>query len=284
VTTPPWTIEELSEQVADALAVDYPGQSSGRVRDVPDRRTIRWYTTIGLVDRPAAMRGRTALYERRHLLQLVAIKRLQTEGRTLAQIQHDLVGATDAVLERIADVPAQVAAPAEAAPVEAAPADTAPADAAAAGTAPAEAERAAAAARRATPAQAAAGGPAQAAAGGPAPVRARFWVRHPAVAEPPALTGDQPTPASDWAEAVAEPPVDGRPGALPAALPAGPRFATEPEIVHGIRLGDGVTLLLGSAGRAPDADDVSAIHAAAGPLLDLLRRLDLDRSSTKGTR
>jgi DNA-binding transcriptional MerR regulator len=271
VTTPPWTIEELSEQVADALAVDYPGQSSGRVRDVPDRRTIRWYTTIGLVDRPAAMRGRTALYKRRHLLQLVAIKRLQTEGRTLAQIQHDLVGATDAVLERIADLPAQVAAPAEAAPAEAAPIE-----AASAGTAPAEAERAAAAARRAAPAQTA--------AGGPAPVRARFWVRHPAVAEPPALTGDQPTPASDWAEAVAEPPVDGRPAALPAALPAGPRSATEPEIVHGIRLGDGVTLLLGSAGRAPDADDVSAIHAAAGPLLDLLRRLDLDRSSTKGTR
>ena len=31
-----WTIEELSAQVALALSVDYAGQGSGRVRDVPD--------------------------------------------------------------------------------------------------------------------------------------------------------------------------------------------------------------------------------------------------------
>jgi len=39
---PPWTLDELAERVDAALAVDYPGQSSGRVRDVPDRRAIRW--------------------------------------------------------------------------------------------------------------------------------------------------------------------------------------------------------------------------------------------------
>ena len=74
---PLWTIDELGAVVALALSVDYAGQANGRVREVPDRRTIRYYTTLGLIDRPARMRGRTALYGRRHLLQLVAIKRLQ---------------------------------------------------------------------------------------------------------------------------------------------------------------------------------------------------------------
>jgi DNA-binding transcriptional MerR regulator len=100
-----WTLEQLSGRVAEALAVDYDGQTNGRVREVPNGRTIRWYTTIGLVDRPAAMRGRTALYGRRHLLQLVAVKRLQATGLPLAQVQRELLGSTDAALERIARLP-----------------------------------------------------------------------------------------------------------------------------------------------------------------------------------
>ena len=38
------------------------------------------------------MRGRTALYGLRHLLQLVAIKRLQAKGYTLEQVQQALEG------------------------------------------------------------------------------------------------------------------------------------------------------------------------------------------------
>src|SRR6267154_4882891 len=89
-----WTIDELGSRVALALSVDYDGQASGRVRDVPDRRTIRYYTTLGLIDRPTEMRGRTALYSRRHLLQLVAIKRLQAQGSTIAELQRALLGLT----------------------------------------------------------------------------------------------------------------------------------------------------------------------------------------------
>lgn len=106
-----WTLGELSDRVADALAVDYDGQPSGRVRELPNSRTIRWYTTIGLVDRPAAMHGRTAMYSRRHLLQLVAVKRLQAAGRALADIQRDLVAATEETLERIAVVPQPASRP-----------------------------------------------------------------------------------------------------------------------------------------------------------------------------
>jgi DNA-binding transcriptional MerR regulator len=106
-----WTIDELADRVAAALAGAEPGeelvvpQSNGRVREVPDARTIRWYQTTGMVDRPVAMRGRTALYGPRHLAQIVAIKRLQAEGRTLAEIQGQLAGMRDEALARLAAVP-----------------------------------------------------------------------------------------------------------------------------------------------------------------------------------
>src|SRR5271155_1171079 len=101
-----WTIDELSEQVAESLqGPGYDGVSSGRVRDVPDLRTIRYYTTLGLLDRPAAMRGRTALYGSRHLLQLVAIKHLQAQGLSLAAVQERVLGLSDAALRRIVGPP-----------------------------------------------------------------------------------------------------------------------------------------------------------------------------------
>lgn len=100
-----WTLDGLSARVALALAENYNGQPSGRVRDVPDQRTIRYYTTLGLLDRPAQMRGRTALYGRRHLLQLVAIKRLQARGLSLAEIQQGLVGLPNSRLEALARLP-----------------------------------------------------------------------------------------------------------------------------------------------------------------------------------
>ncbi|TDE22788.1 MerR family transcriptional regulator, partial [Actinomadura sp. 6K520] len=106
-----WTISELAERAAAALAVDGSTQVSGRVRDVPNERLIRWYTTIGLVDPPLGRRGRTALYGPRHLLQLVAVKRRQAAGRSIAEIQVELTGVTDATLERVAALPYPATAP-----------------------------------------------------------------------------------------------------------------------------------------------------------------------------
>jgi DNA-binding transcriptional MerR regulator len=99
------TLDELCAQVALALAVDYDGSPNNRIRDVPDRRAIRYYTTLGLIDRPARMRGRTALYGRRHLLQLVAIKRLQANGLELREVQQRLLGLSNSKLETLARVP-----------------------------------------------------------------------------------------------------------------------------------------------------------------------------------
>jgi DNA-binding transcriptional MerR regulator len=94
------TIAEVAVAVAGVLARGYDGVRSGRVRHLPDARTIRWYQTLGMVDRPAAFRGRTALFSRRHVLQLTAIKRLQAAGHPLADIQRGLAGTNDADLAR----------------------------------------------------------------------------------------------------------------------------------------------------------------------------------------
>ena len=101
---PLWTLRELTAEVAAQLARNYEAADNGQVRAIPDERSIRYYTTIGLVDRPAAMRGRTALYGKRHLAQLVAIKRLQALGKSLAEIQALLPTLDDATLSRVSGV------------------------------------------------------------------------------------------------------------------------------------------------------------------------------------
>jgi DNA-binding transcriptional MerR regulator len=102
-----WTIEQLAPLVERALDLSgYNGQHSGRVRSLPDLRTIRFYTTLGLLDPPAEMRGRKAFYGRRHLVQLVAVKRLQARGLSLAQVQETLAGIDDRALAELAALPA----------------------------------------------------------------------------------------------------------------------------------------------------------------------------------
>ena len=102
-----WTIEQLAPLVERALDLSgYDGQHSGRVRGLPNLRTIRYYTTLGLLDPPAEMRGRKAYYGRRHLVQLVAVKRLQSRGLSLAQVQQALAGIDDLALAELASLPA----------------------------------------------------------------------------------------------------------------------------------------------------------------------------------
>jgi DNA-binding transcriptional MerR regulator len=113
---PRWTIEELTRRAAAALANGDGGSggvraaAASRGRDLPDARVVRWYASIGLVDRPVGGRGRGARYGARHLRQLVAVKRLQAEGWSLADIQARLAGADDDALRLLAPVPEQVLA------------------------------------------------------------------------------------------------------------------------------------------------------------------------------
>lgn len=214
-----WTIGELVERATALLTppragVDGPaGGGDGRVREVPNERLIRWYTTIGLLDPPLARRGRVALYGRRHLLQLVAVKRRQADGLSIAAIQAELAGATDAVLQRIAALPAGPP-PAPAAPANTTPANTAPANTTPRTTAPTAA------------------------------ARGRFWAR-------------DTTPAA----------------AVPAAETAPVTSDASLDVVFGVRLAPGVTVLL--EGRTPTPEELAAIGRAAGPLLATLTELGL---------
>ena len=243
-----WTLDELAERVDTALAVDYHGQPSGRVRAVPDRRAIRWYTTIGLIDRPVAHRGRTALYGPRHLLQLVAVKRLQARGLPLVAIQQELAGATDSQLARVARLPLDARPTVLPGPV---PAVVVPDG----GDPPtgrvADRREAAGTQRSAAPAQPPAVAPRV--AGGTAR-RASFWRDRPVAA----FTAPAAEAATDAAEATEAPEISGAPATL-----------------QGVRLGAGATLLL-EPGRELAAADLDAILAAAGPLLAVLRDRGLE--------
>ncbi|MGV3707792.1 MAG: MerR family transcriptional regulator [Gemmatimonas sp.] len=93
------SLEQLVALAAPLLARLSVGDQ--RVQSAPDARTIRYFQTTGLLDRPLRYEGRTARYGRRHLLQLVAIRTLQVQGLSLSQVQTRLTGATDSELEGI---------------------------------------------------------------------------------------------------------------------------------------------------------------------------------------
>ncbi len=96
------SLDELSEAVENLLMGRNSeiAQPDHRVSAKPDARTIRYYTTLGLLDRPT-IRGRQAIYGRRHLLQLLAIKSLQLTALPLAEIQTRLYGLSDGEIEAV---------------------------------------------------------------------------------------------------------------------------------------------------------------------------------------
>ncbi len=100
--TASYTLEELSDEVARNLREHnlISAQQDNRVSAAPDVRTIRYYTTLGLIDRPF-IEGRVARYRRRHLLQLLAIKALQGLSMPLADIQARLYSLGDSELEGV---------------------------------------------------------------------------------------------------------------------------------------------------------------------------------------
>ena len=248
-------MDQLVERVREALAAEYPGAPNGRVRDVPDRRAIRWYTTIGLVDRPLGMRGRTALYGPKHLQQLVAIKRRQAEGRSLAQIQIEFSWISDEGLRLASRIPDQLLAD----------------DGALTADDPAGTARPRFWAESPTPAAGPSGPhvahlpflamPAENALAGPEAVPAAAPAGPPPTPATTSATGTSPaTTSKAGTNPVGKSPV----GKSPVGGTADRRTA---EAVCGVALGGGVILLL----PRPVADrDRADIAAAAAPLLDLL--------------
>jgi DNA-binding transcriptional MerR regulator len=96
------TIDELSNEIVRLLKVNniYATHQDNRVSAAPDMRTIRYYSSLGLIDRPT-IQGRNAKYGRRHVLQLLAIKTLQGTSVALSEIQERLYGLSEAELESV---------------------------------------------------------------------------------------------------------------------------------------------------------------------------------------
>lgn len=95
----PWNARGLAAH-ATAL-VDAAGMrpTNASARAAPSARAIRFYVANGLLDRPEGT-GTAATYNYRHLLQLLAIKIRQREGRTLEGIREELRSMTGDALER----------------------------------------------------------------------------------------------------------------------------------------------------------------------------------------
>lgn len=95
----PWNARGLAahaSSLADAAGLR-PTNASARA--APSARAIRFYVANGLLDRPEGT-GTAATYNYRHLLQLLAIKIRQREGRTLAEIKEELHEVSGDILER----------------------------------------------------------------------------------------------------------------------------------------------------------------------------------------
>ncbi|WP_326626260.1 helix-turn-helix domain-containing protein [Nonomuraea fuscirosea] len=306
-----WTIGELAEHAARALRDGAPPPANGRVRDVPGERLIRWYTTIGLVDPPLTRRGRIARYGRRHLLQLVAVKRLQAAGRSIAEIQTALAGATDRMLESAANL-AHPPDPKTATFLDDSSPAGPPPDSATLGNAPSGntsldvASRDAASRNGASHGNASSGNAAQdsvsleaASLDGASLENGSVDAGYPDGASldnassdagslhgvsreggtvEGALLGDGGRAGRGrfWVERPDAAGVTARERAAgtPSPAKAARREGDGRRVVTGVRLGGGARLVL-DAGRVPSEEDVQAVLAAAGPLLAVLEERNL---------
>ncbi|MBI3791134.1 MAG: hypothetical protein HY275_09685 [Gemmatimonadetes bacterium] len=95
----PWNARGLAAYasgLADAAGVR---PTNAVARAAPSMRAVRFYVSIGLLDRPEGA-GTAATYGYKHLIQLLAIKVRQREGQTLEVIKKEMTTSTGDALER----------------------------------------------------------------------------------------------------------------------------------------------------------------------------------------
>jgi DNA-binding transcriptional MerR regulator len=82
-----FTMERFTAILREQLPLVAPAQTRYRVTAIPSERTIRFYTASGLVDKPIHRSGAKARYAYRHLLQVMAVKYLQSQYLPLVKIR-----------------------------------------------------------------------------------------------------------------------------------------------------------------------------------------------------
>lgn len=105
-----FSMARLVEIVREQLPAIAPSQTRYRVTEVPNERTIRFYTAKGLVDKPVVGTGGRAWYGYRHLLQILAVKYLQSQYLPLVKVRALTQGVDNRDLELIIPAVAPVTA------------------------------------------------------------------------------------------------------------------------------------------------------------------------------
>ena len=95
----PWNARGLAAHVTALVDAAGMRPTNASARAAPSARAVRFYVSNGLLDRPEGT-GTAAIYNYRHLLQLLAIKIRQREGQTLEVIKREMHETTGDVLER----------------------------------------------------------------------------------------------------------------------------------------------------------------------------------------
>ena len=98
---PELTLEGFVETINDCLPQCLPESTTGgRGQESVNARLVRHYTTQGLLDKPLKQ-GREARYVYRHVLQLLALRRLLADGYSISSIAGLIDGQANAVLAGI---------------------------------------------------------------------------------------------------------------------------------------------------------------------------------------
>ncbi len=95
------SIEELVGLIARWTPAVAGRQSRHKVTEIPTERTIRYYVSAGLVDRPVRYEGTRALYGFRHFLQALSIKALQARYFPLRKVRAVMSDRPDGELEGV---------------------------------------------------------------------------------------------------------------------------------------------------------------------------------------
>lgn len=95
-----WFLEEFAELVNQLLPEFLEGSGNNKVTERVNPRSIRNYTSLSLIDEPHKS-GKYAQYHYRHLVQILAVKKLLAQGYGTTTIERLLAAKSDRELESL---------------------------------------------------------------------------------------------------------------------------------------------------------------------------------------
>jgi DNA-binding transcriptional MerR regulator len=107
-------VVELANQAARILAEIGTTQDRGTVSATLDERTLRYYLAEGLLSPATEKQGTASVFGYLHLLQLLVVKKLQSEHLPIRKIKELVGGRTERELERLLGLDAKTGAKNEA--------------------------------------------------------------------------------------------------------------------------------------------------------------------------